>query len=443
MQKYSEIWDEKKFYVRSCYEEIANIMLQTKPPVMSLLGSSGIGKSNFIIYLIWRRFQEDELKNFPVFLYLKDDIFRLQKGEEPKKADVTTLKSAPEQALYIMDADINEEHGVGCQSLWVTSARRPETASSNTEHFKHAKSCRGQFFMPPWSLEEMLSEKVMDLHQVPKETVEKRFGIFGGTARLVLQPDEKRAEDDEEMLHEAVQSPNALTFLEVPADMKTISKATHLLLKLHPKRNFSSFEVQLSSRYVRQELVLQNWAKRRDALWNRIDEGMISGIGHALFEEAFHQFMQDKSIGNFKLRARRLTADGDKTKETRQEFQGDLHGVLFFGNEALNIEDGKYYQPKSGTFPAFDSWTSAAVFQLTTNQTHEITFGDNAKDLTKTKAYQIVDALSKKEGKAKFFFVVPHYQFDYGWTKTQTVRQPEMADKIEQWVVCFEKKLPE
>ena len=68
LQNVSEIWDEKQFYVRGCYTEIADIMLKNKPPVMSLLGSSGIGKANFMVYLIWRRFQDSELKDFPVFL---------------------------------------------------------------------------------------------------------------------------------------------------------------------------------------------------------------------------------------------------------------------------------------------------------------------------------------------------------------------------------------
>ena len=78
---------------------------------MSLLGSSGIGKPYFMVYLIWRRFQDSELKDFPVFLHQGDIIHRFQKGEEPKEVDVKTLRSAPAQALYIMDADIDVEHG--------------------------------------------------------------------------------------------------------------------------------------------------------------------------------------------------------------------------------------------------------------------------------------------------------------------------------------------
>ena len=443
LEQDSEIWNETKFYVRDCYKEIADIMLKKKPHRMSLLGSSGIGKSNFMVYFIWRRFQDDELKEFPVFLHQRDDIFRFKKGEEPKLVDVRTLKSAPEQALYIMDADIDVEHGVFCQSLWITSARRPETSAFNSGHFfKQADNCGGQFFMPPWALEEMLHEKVKDLHKLNAEVVKKRFGIFGGTARLVLRLDETRAENDKERLVEAVQSADALQSLKVSSDMKAVSKTTHLLVKMHPKRNFSWFDVQLSSPYVRQELVKQNRQDNSKELWKRMREGMVTGIGFALFEEEFHQFMQDKSIGKFKLRARCLTAGGT---ETTQELQGGLEGMLISGNAPPDIEDGKYYQPQSKNFPAFDSWTSEGGFQLTIADTHDITFHDSGKniDLTKTRAFKIVDALlNKHKRRAKFFFVVPQFQYDNGWKTMQAVKQPEMAEKIEQSVVCFEQNLP-
>ena len=442
LQNVSEIWDETKFYVRDCYKEIADIMLKKKPPVMSLLGSSGIGKSNSMVYLIWRRFQDSELKDFPVFLHRDNIILQFEKDKEPKEVDVKTLRSAPAQALYIMDADIHEIQWVFCQSLWITSARRPETTAFNSgDFFKQADNCGGQFFMPPWALEEMLHEKVKDLHKLNAEVVKKRFGIFGGIASLVLRRDEETAVNDKERLVEAVQSADALQSLKVSLDMKALSKTTHLLVKMHPKRNFRWFDVQLSSPYVRQELVKQNRAKRAQALWDRIDDGMITGIGFALFEEEFHQFMQDKSIGKFKLRARCLKAGGT---ETTQELQGGLEGMLISGNAPPDIEDGKYYQPQSKNFPAFDSWTSEGVFQLTIADTHDITFnaGGKAMDVTKTQASKIVDALSKKHvSKAKFFFVVPQFQFDK-WKIVQKVKQPEMAEKIELWVVCFEQDLP-
>ena len=162
-------------------------------------------------------------------------MHRFQKGEEPKEVAVKTLRSAPPQGLCIMDADIDVEHGVFCQSLWITSARRPETAPFSTEHFKKAERFSGQFFMPPWALEEMLNSEVMALHKLNEAVVKERFGVFGGTARLVLERDKTRAVNDHERLVEAVQSADALQSLKVTSDMKAVSKNDALAGEDAPK----------------------------------------------------------------------------------------------------------------------------------------------------------------------------------------------------------------
>ena len=436
-QNTSEIWNEKKFYVRKCYQPIADLMFEKNPPAMSLLGSSGIGKSNFVIYLIWRRFQDPELSKFPVFLHRENQITQFKKGEEPLEVDVRTLRSAPSQALYVMDADIHLKCYVDCQSLWITSARKPESPAFNTEHFKHAARADGEFFLPPWNLAEMLDDEVMPFHGLPQKIVQERFDIFGGCARIVLEEDDNVFTKDRERLEAALNSACALSTLEISSDMKAISKNTHLLLKMYPKRNFSSFDVNVSSPYVCQELVKRNRQENSVELWKRMREGIITGIGFALFEEAFHQFMQDKAIGKFKLRARPLTDDGTGN-DTVVEFNGGLQGVLICGNPKPDIRDDKYYQPKNKSFPAFDAWTSEGLFQMTVADTHTIKFPGKRAQATKV----AVEAGKKQGGKAKFYFVVPSFQFDRGWKKVQKLNNTEMKDKIEQWVVCFEENLP-
>eukprot|EP00438_Fugacium_kawagutii_P007228 Skav218017 [mRNA] locus=scaffold2344:230500:230958:- [translate_table: standard] len=152
-------------------------MFQKNPPAMSLLGSSGIGKSNFMIYLIWRRFQDPE---FPMFLHRESQITQFKKGEMPKKVDADSVGSAPRQALYIMDADIRLKCYVDCQSLWITPARKSESPAFNTEHFKHAARASGQFFLPPWTLAEMLDDKVMALHGLPQKSGLNYSGALRG-----------------------------------------------------------------------------------------------------------------------------------------------------------------------------------------------------------------------------------------------------------------------
>ena len=208
-QSTSEIWNDKQFYCRECYQQIADLMFEKDPPAMSLLGSSGLGKSNFMVYLIWRRFQDPELSKFPVFVHRKKRITQCKKGEEPLRVDVRTLWSARSQALYVMDADIYIECYVSCQSLWITSARKPESSAFNSEHFKHAARADGEFFVPPWTLAEMLDAKVMPLHGLSRKVVEER--LFGGCARIVLEEDDNVFIKDRKRLEAALNSADALS----------------------------------------------------------------------------------------------------------------------------------------------------------------------------------------------------------------------------------------
>lgn len=246
----------------------------------------------------------------------------------------------------------------------------------------------------------------------------------------MLEEDEHLVKMDRKRLEAALNSADALSTLEVSSEMRAISQDTHLLLKMYPEWNFKVFAVNVSSPYVCQELVKRN--RQSKALWERIEEGRMTAIGCALFEEAFHEFTQDKKLPKIKLRARRLTTDGTEN-DTTVEFTG---GLLISDNPKPVTEAGKYYQPTSKTFPAFDAWTSEGLFQMTVADTHTINFAGSRTQASKV----AVEAGKKHGGKAKFYFVVPSFQFAGGWKKLQKLT--EMEDKIEQWVVCFEENLP-
>ena len=100
------------------------------------------------------------------------------KGQQPREVDGAIVRRAMPRALYIMDASIDMKNEVVCQSLWITSARKPESSAFNTEHFKYADNCGGRFFLPPWTLEEMLDDEVARLHGLSKKVVEERFTIL-------------------------------------------------------------------------------------------------------------------------------------------------------------------------------------------------------------------------------------------------------------------------
>ena len=133
LQDVSEIWNEEQFYVRGCYKAIADIMLNKKPPVMSLLGSSGIGKSNFVVYLIWRRFQDDGLKEFPVFLHRDDIILQFEKDKEPKRSmPILCIQRLPKLCISWMPTFIgNMEFCASFCGLHLLGGRSPQLPTLN------------------------------------------------------------------------------------------------------------------------------------------------------------------------------------------------------------------------------------------------------------------------------------------------------------------------
>ena len=71
----------------------------------------------------------------------------------------------------------------------------------------------------------MLDDKVMSLHGVARKVVEKRFGIFGVTARFVLRTDENLVKKDRKRLEAALTSADVLSTLEINSDMKASARA--------------------------------------------------------------------------------------------------------------------------------------------------------------------------------------------------------------------------
>ena len=96
----AELWSPSVLYLRACYVEIVDLMFARGWPArMSLLGSSGIGKSNMLIYLMWRRWQDKELSKFPVYVHQKGRIVKYQKGKLPCEVVPAEVRRAPQQSL--------------------------------------------------------------------------------------------------------------------------------------------------------------------------------------------------------------------------------------------------------------------------------------------------------------------------------------------------------
>ena len=59
------------------------------------MGSSGIGKSSILPYVMWLSWQDEEFSKFPIYVRQQDMIVKYQKDELPCKA---SRRDAPSSA---------------------------------------------------------------------------------------------------------------------------------------------------------------------------------------------------------------------------------------------------------------------------------------------------------------------------------------------------------
>ena len=162
--------------------------------------------------------------------------------------------------------------------------------------------------------------------------------------------------------------------------------------------------MQLASPFVQKQLVARNLADRKRKLWDYIRDNIATGMAWALFEEAWHQLIQNKGLPNFKMLGRRL----HDNEERIVTVQGALDSVVVQRETPAKVRSGRYYQPKSKTFVAVDGWSAQGFFQVTMARRHHIAPGGATSQFRKVLAY-----LHKENGGApvRFFFVVPKAVF--------------------------------
>ena len=173
---------------------------------------------------------------------------------------------ADPRSLYIIDSEVDAEIKTKCCKLWIVSARRGDTGS---EHFKAARHDGCQFVMPPWAFEEMIEPEARQLHGLGDDMVLERYQRFGGSARCVLAVTKSATEPCDYDMAQALNSTDALQSLSISSSLKDLTRTTHMLVKLFPQEGsqYRLLQVNLSSKYVGQELTKRNWASHRSGPW--------------------------------------------------------------------------------------------------------------------------------------------------------------------------------
>jgi hypothetical protein len=164
---------------RTLYDRLIDIILPRDQWSMNqkihLTGTPGIGKTTFIIYMMWKLIRH---RLQPAFIYssLKSHGFFYCKGRE-----VRFCSSAPEDDRVIRLVDGNDEFALTYSAEPVILLTSPR--STNFNEFKKLE--HEKFYLNIWSFEEII--KCAEKNQIDVERVKLFYHHFGGVPRSVFK----------------------------------------------------------------------------------------------------------------------------------------------------------------------------------------------------------------------------------------------------------------
>ncbi|KAK6097958.1 squalene synthetase-like protein [Batrachochytrium dendrobatidis] len=385
----------QKLYVRECYHDVFGLLLDQIDRGMksfAISGTSGIGKSLFFVYILHRLMDDFTTKT----LSLKPNRIVYQVGSSYKCFDLqqqfvarTTEFDAEElvwkqDTFYVIDGRTSEPLISSCIVLFISSPR-----SEWYKEFVKQKMAK-EWDFPVWTLNELQACRRHCYPDVPIETINERYRMYGGVARSVFDIVSNPME-------EALADVDAVKGVRNIGFTIKLSANTHTLLHtiVSDDGQYEFLHVDIASRYIGEQL----WQRHSSQMITNIQQmfdGIPTKISRHLFEIYGHMVF---CTGGQTLKCRCLE-DGKATKITLDALNGQR---ITFGIDTIPTAaalDGNYYEPTDDDdFAAIDSLSRQGMFQFTVAAEHPICGVD------------ILTKLCNLYDEPKLYFVVPPHQF--------------------------------
>ncbi|KAF8910309.1 hypothetical protein BGZ58_005912, partial [Dissophora ornata] len=182
-------------YVRQTYKELYGDILkmfkeEDGEKQIVVTGTSGIGKSVFLVYLVIRLLVESDVDNPPIIIFhtkQSKKCFAFGGYSTVRSGDIDDF--APFLTLpdtwYLVDSSPEPV----LDKARTVIAASPKTLFSGANPYQDVdKDVAWRYYMAPWSLEELTTcrSSVADFNVVPLEMMEKLYSRIGGVPRYVL-----------------------------------------------------------------------------------------------------------------------------------------------------------------------------------------------------------------------------------------------------------------
>jgi hypothetical protein len=404
-------YPSNKIFIRESYRVAAEKLLGFSRKVsdrgggnaynpMIVAGSSGVGKSYFVCYFIYRLLHPDGdlLQNLPDtiiwkpqpnnpngHIYHHGHFYTCNDLDSWFGSSVASTILDGESAWVIVDGpcELSRE----CNILQVTSPG--ELMSNNPQASRLGKATPDQVFLPPWSFEETCKvAQIIHQFNIGKGSyVYNRYKRYGGIPRYVLQYQESRNQQDP--LKAALSWSNILTALgAVQSSAMNHREVAGTLLHLFPDETLSKFTYQWGSYEIIEAAFSTLFEVEKKKIICFVTAGYSLNLGTfygLLFEPFFHrQIVVNGYTGRYrKLLTPVETRKAQTAKRTALGFKSDKLNISNYKIPKLNLNNYSHQSeivqkplnvPTIPNHPTIDSLVPhrGEVFQVTCADRHEI-----------------------------------------------------------------------
>jgi len=351
---------ERKFgsrvFVRECYLELLDLVLNGGMDVL-VRGTPGIGKTHFSFLLILRLIAEgktvvyERRKGAGAYLFSSTEV---QSGRSFK--DFREVGS--KETFLILDAiDVD-----------VINARTILVSSPNESNFhdfvKKIDPTKDAYYMPPWSLEEILDcNGKMYNRNVP--AIRAGYEKVGGVPRILLEKETV----DIGPVNDAITTTSGLSWKDISRNLAVNSQVSGKVFHMIPTADLRNFEYRFASKYVEDEVFSRisdnSEATTCQFIRDSRSLGEAGGLAGVLFERIAH--LRLEKGGDFEVRSLDGRSPDTKLKLPKKSPKKRFTDI----NEIAGFSVGDYIVPKASNFESVDSMMKPnLLFQMTVSASH-------------------------------------------------------------------------
>ena len=418
----------KDVYVRQAYIDIYDKHVKDTNFVL-VCGNPGVGKSMFLFYVMHRLLKDRpgasimyEESGSTYKVYLEGDEVQVLKTDE-----------LVEVAYYLFDC-MSSQHTVNIDIARRTS-KTIVVSSPARENFKSfLKHCvNGPFgpgitlYMPMWTWAEVRF-CADHLWNVPLETLQRRFDIWGGVPRMLCR---MPIEDDAEGLVEQAIStcdPSSVLKLATDPSVGAFDVISHRILHMHVVGdNYCNVSVMFATKKVAQDIFQKLAKESTSSVFKFMEVAVGSSHFAGIYGQIFESFCHYELCSGKEFDVKSLEPGGETKK-----LSWKCHSHVFKDLDEVDVSMDKYLVPNKRNFVSVDSILPPdSAFQMTVSSTHPV----KRHGLTLVKSKLKCDKLN-------LYFVVPReiyndFKKQPYHTRKDTCYQKAVTD-VSQWAVCVD-----